>query len=113
MSKGAKVIVAGGGVLGVTAALALAEAGCSVTLSDPHDGPQASTLAAGMLAPVFEAALDAETGGDLALLLAARDLWPALAERTRFDLDRSGTAAAGSATWLDALRGRLAGLGVA
>jgi glycine oxidase len=111
MSRGAKVIVAGGGAVGLTAALALADAGCAVTVCDPATGPQASAVAAGMLVPVFEAALDAESAGDLDLLLAARNLWPGLAGRAGIVLDRSGAAAVGSEAWLADIRGRLSGLG--
>ena len=82
MSRGADVIVAGAGALGLSVALALADAGCRVTVCDPADEPRASAVAAGMLAPVFEAVLDAAAAGDLDLLLAARNLWPALAART-------------------------------
>ena len=112
MSKGPKVIVAGAGALGLSTALALADAGCAVTVCDPAKGPQASAVAAGMLAPVFEAALDAETAGHFDLMLAARDLWPALALRAGIALDRAGTAAVGSAEWLVDVSGRLARLGV-
>ncbi len=106
------MIVAGAGALGLSAALALADAGCSVRLGDPAERGRASTVAAGMLAPVFEAALDAETAGDLDLLLAARNLWPALARRAGVALDRSGTAAVGSQAWLADIRARLARLGL-
>jgi glycine oxidase len=112
MSRGAVVIVAGAGALGLGAALALADAGCSVTVCDPAAAPQASAVAAGMLAPVFEAVLDAETAGDLDLLLAARNLWPALAQRARIEVDRSGIAAVGSEAWLADIRASLAQLGL-
>ena len=105
------MIVAGAGALGLSAALALADAGCSVSVCDPARRGRASAVAAGMLAPVFEAALDAETAGDLDLLLAARNLWPALAARAGVGLDRSGTAAVGSEAWLADIRARLARLG--
>lgn len=112
MVRGAQVVVAGAGALGLSTALALAEAGCAVSVCDPTNTSQASAVAAGMLAPVFEAALDAETAGDLDLLLAARDLWPALAGRSGVQIDRSGTAAAGSEAWLAKVRARLARLGL-
>jgi glycine oxidase len=111
MSRGAKVIVAGAGALGLSVALELARAGCAVTVCDPDGEGRASAVAAGMLAPVFEAALDA-AANHLDLLLAARDLWPELAARTGVVLDRSGAAAVGSDAWLAKVRGRLAGLGV-
>lgn len=109
MSRGAKVIVAGAGALGLSCALTLAEAGCAVTVRDPG-GPRASAVAAGMLAPVFEAVLDGQ-GRDLDLLLASRNLWPGLAARAGVTLDRSGTAAAGSEAWLAGVRASLLALG--
>jgi glycine oxidase len=112
MSRGAKVIVAGAGALGLGAALALAEAGCAVSVWDPASEGSASAVAAGMLAPGFESALDTASAGDLDLLLAARNLWPALAARTGVEIDRSGTAAVGSPAWLAGVSGRLAALGL-
>ena len=111
MSRSARVIVAGAGALGLSTALTLADAGCQVSVCDPSDRSQASSVAAGMLAPVFEVALDAETTGDLDLLLAARNLWPGLAARIGIAIDRSGAVAAGSEAWLADIRTRLAGLG--
>ena len=66
MRRGAKITVAGAGALGLTTALALADAGAQVTVFDPA-GPadNASGVAAGMLAPAFEAVLDAATAGCL------------------------------------------------
>ena len=112
MGAGPNVRVAGAGALGLSAALSLAQAGCRVSVWDPGGAPQASAVAAGMLAPVFEAVLD-DAAGDLDLLLAARDLWPGLAARTGIELDRSGTAAVGSASWLAGIGARLRELGVA
>ena len=112
MSRGADVIVAGAGALGLSVALALADAGCRVTVCDPADEPRASAVAAGMLAPVFEAVLDAGAAGDLDLLLAARNLWPALAARAGIDIDRSGAAAVGSPAWLASVRTGLTRLGL-
>ncbi|THD57573.1 FAD-dependent oxidoreductase [Phenylobacterium sp.] len=112
MSRGASVIVAGAGALGLSCALALADAGCSVTLCDPLDAPQASAVAAGMLAPVFEVVLDGGGEADLALLLSARNLWPALAASSGVILDRAGTAAVGPEAWLAEVRARLLGFGL-
>jgi glycine oxidase len=106
------VIVAGAGALGLSAAFSLAQAGCSVSVCDPAGPAQASAVAAGMLAPVFEAALDPETADDIDLLLAARNLWPALAQRSGVEIDRSGTAAAGSDAWLAMVRARLTRFGL-
>lgn len=101
--SGAKVTVAGAGAVGLSCALALAEAGCAVTVCDPGR-PNASAVAAGMLAPAFEAALDPAVAGQLELLLAARDLWPGLEARTGVRLDRSGAVAVGSPAWLAQVR---------
>ena len=112
MGRRPEVIVAGAGALGLSTALALADAGCSVTVCDPAQGANASAVAAGMLAPVFEAALDAETTDFLDVLLAARNLWPGLAARTGIEIDRSGTAAVGSDAWLAGVRAGLTRLGL-
>ncbi len=93
---GARVTVAGAGALGLVTALQLARAGADVTVRDPAAfGDNASGVAAGMLAPASEAALDPISANDFELLKAARDLWPALAETVGFELDRSGAAYAG------------------
>jgi glycine oxidase len=112
MTRGPRVIVAGAGALGLSAALALADAGCAVTVCDPATAPNASAVAAGMLAPVFETVLDGGGEADLDLLLAARNLWPGLAARAGVEIDRSGTAAVGSAAWLAPVYAGLAHLGM-
>lgn len=109
MSRAPRVTVAGAGVLGWTIALALRDAGCAVTICDPG-GPNASSIAAGMIAPVFEAALDETARPQLDLLMAARDLWPGLAERAGIALDRSGALAVGDDVWLERVGGALAAL---
>lgn len=101
--------MAGAGVLGLTTAIALADAGCAVVVVDPG-GPNASSVAAGMIAPVFEAALDPAARAHFDLLLAARDLWPALAARAGISLDRSGALAVGSDAWLGDVEKALAAL---
>ena len=112
MSSGPKVTVAGAGALGLSAALALADAGFRVTVCDPEGFGRASSVAAGMLAPVFEAALDAAESPDLASLLAARNLWPALEARAGVALDRSGALAVGDDDWLDGVAAGLTRLGL-
>jgi glycine oxidase len=106
------VTIAGAGVLGLASALALAEAGCSVTVLDPG-GANASAVAAGMIAPVFEAVLDASSRPHLDLLMTARDLWPALSERAGVPLDRSGALAVGGEAWLEGVRSAFAELDLA
>ena len=100
-------MIAGAGVLGLTTALALADAGCAVTVCDPG-GPNASSVAAGMIAPVFEAVLDETARPHFDLLMAARDLWPELAARSGIDLDRSGALAVDDEGWLGAVAAEFA-----
>lgn len=113
MSKGAKITVAGAGALGLTTALALADAGAQVTLFDPAPvADNASGVAAGMLAPAFEAVLDANTASQFDLLSAARDLWPALEARIGVQVDRSGAVAVGEADYLGRTEAGLRALGL-
>jgi glycine oxidase len=75
--RGLSVVVAGAGAFGSTVALALARIGTAVTVVDPAArADNASGVAAGMLAPAFEALLDAPVAGRFELLRAARSLWP-------------------------------------
>ncbi|WP_068879195.1 FAD-binding oxidoreductase [Phenylobacterium sp. CCH12-B4] len=109
MTNAPRVTVAGAGVLGLTTALALADAGCAVTVADPG-GPNASSIAAGMIAPVFEAALDDGARPHLDLLMASRDLWPGLAQRAGIGLDRTGALAVGDDPWLETVAGAFGAL---
>lgn len=112
MDTRAKVTVAGAGALGLSCALALADAGCAVTLCDPDPAANASAVAAGMLAPVFEAVGDPQAAEAFDLLLAARDEWPALEARAGLALDRSGALAVGAEHWLAGIEAGLIRLGV-
>lgn len=86
------LVVAGGGIVGLTSALAAARRGLRVTVVDQPRAGAASRTAAGLLAPSIGAAAPAvrEAG------LAARDYYPdfleGLLERTDIDvpLDRTG-----------------------
>ena len=111
MNRSPTVMVAGAGVLGLTCALALADAGCRVTVCDPG-GANASSVAAGMIAPVFEAVLDPSARGHFDLLMAARDLWPGLARRAGLYLDRTGAMAVGEDDWLEGLAAKFSALGL-
>lgn len=109
---GARVTVAGAGALGLCIALELARGGAEVVVWDPAaPDDNASGVAAGMLAPAFETALDAASADHFDLLLAARDLWPDLADRAGIALDRSGAAYFGD--HIGAVAARLKALGVA
>lgn len=113
MTTKSTVTVAGAGALGLSCALALADAGFAVTVCDP--GPalgNASAVAGGMIAPSFEAVLDVEATAHFDLLMAARDLWPALEARSGAALDRTGALAVGRADWLQQVATRLAALGL-
>jgi glycine oxidase len=111
MNGAPRVTIAGAGALGLTTALALADAGCAVTVCDPG-ADNASGVAAGMIAPVFEAVLDPEARGAFDLLMAARDLWPGLAARAGIALDRSGAIAVGEAQWMAGVARGLYALGL-
>ncbi|HXQ19993.1 MAG TPA: glycine oxidase ThiO [Acidimicrobiales bacterium] len=94
-SRAVDTVFVGGGVIGLSAAWAAAKAGLSVRLFDPAPGRGASWAAAGMLAPVSEAAYGEE---DLvALLVAGAAAWaPFAAELTAvtgqdFDYRQCGT----------------------
>lgn len=87
------MIVIGAGVLGLCTAAELGARGHVVTVIDPG-GPNASSIAAGMIAPALESMLDYWASGGRAdrssLFRTARDLWPELAERLGIPLHREG-----------------------
>jgi len=93
-TRGADVVIIGGGLVGLATAAALGERGANVTLLDDRRKGMASTAAAGMLAPAMERG--AAGSAAHAFALAARDLYPsyldALAEVTgiRVPLNREG-----------------------
>ncbi|OXE36820.1 MAG: D-amino-acid oxidase [Phenylobacterium zucineum] len=107
-----RVKVAGGGAFGLTIAWSLAEAGFQVSLHDPGR-INASSVAAGMLAPVFETVLDPQGAHDLNMLMMARDLWPALADRVGIMLDQTGALAVGHPEFLERVSFGLGRLNVA
>jgi glycine oxidase len=110
-----RVTVAGAGVFGLASALELARRGAAVIVCDPRPpGVNASAVAAGMLAPAMEAALDPAMDGRFALLKADRDLWPAFFEDLPgVRLHRDGAVFRGEAGWLERLAAALAGQGSA
>lgn len=101
--RGARIAVVGAGVVGLCTALELSAAGAAVTLIDEEAAiPNASAIAAGMIAPAFEAALEEPGSGRLALYRAARDLWPEVADGTA-PLHRDGALALQDPAGLDAV----------
>lgn len=107
-----RIRVAGAGALGLTTALALADAGWRVEVFDPAgSATNASAVAAGMLAPALETILDPASAGHFELLAGARDLWPALAERIGLTLHRDGAIAVGEEAKIEAYDQALTALG--
>ena len=72
--RSTEVVVAGGGLIGLSVAWRAARRGLSVTVVDDAPGAGASSAAAGMLAPVTEAAYGEEAL--LRLCLASLQRWP-------------------------------------
>ena len=112
MTPVADVVVVGGGIAGLTIALAVAERRSRVRLVDTHRVGSASRAAAGMLAPSVEGLPDSI----LPAAIAARDFYPEFLARlaTRADvhvaLDRRGILElASSGAQLQRLASRAAG----
>jgi glycine oxidase len=107
------VLIAGAGVFGSAIAIELARAGLRVTIADPSElGDNASGVAAGMLAPAFESVFD-ERPEHFALLIEARDLWPAFAAGLGVVIERAGAVAVSTdAARIEDWRERLEALGV-
>lgn len=80
------ILVIGAGVLGLSVAAELTARGHDVRVVDPG-GPNASSVAAGMIAPAFESLLDGADAARATLLRDAAALWPAFAARSGLVLD--------------------------
>ncbi|WP_428152540.1 NAD(P)/FAD-dependent oxidoreductase [Brevundimonas sp.] len=96
------IVVIGAGVLGLSVAAELTARRHDVRVVDPG-GPNASSVAAGMIAPAFESLLDGADAERAALLRDASALWPAFAARSGLLLDRT------SAEWRGSDAGEVAG----
>ncbi len=107
------VVVVGAGALGSACALEAARRGWRVTLIDNAPlAANASGIAAGMLAPAFEAGLDPISAGQYRLLADARDLWPAFVDGLGpTGLDRCGALLEGPEEVLAEVGGRLSAQG--
>jgi glycine oxidase len=108
-----RVNVGGAGVFGLSIALELARRGARVAVYDPKPEANASSIAAGMLAPALEAALDPLAHGRFGLLKAARDLWPEVAEDIGVVLHREGAMFAADDERLKRMATRLGSDGAA
>ncbi len=93
MNRSLKVEVAGAGIVGLTCAWWLAEAGYDVTIYDPAPGAGATYAAAGMVAPAGEAWFGEESL--LRLGLESALLWPDFAGRIGVTLHRAGAILVG------------------
>lgn len=80
------IVIFGAGVLGLTVAAELSARGHEVRLIDPG-GANASSIAAGMIAPAFESVLEGTDADRAALLRDAAALWPAFAQKHGLTLD--------------------------
>ena len=72
------IVIVGAGVLGLCTALELNRRGRAVVVVDPGE-VNASLVAAGMIAPAMESAIDDVSPDHARLFRAGRDLWPAFA----------------------------------
>ncbi|RZS41134.1 glycine oxidase [Herbihabitans rhizosphaerae] len=113
-----RVVIVGGGAIGLSCAWRAAAAGFAVRLIDEPSPRSGSWVAGGMLAPITEAWPGEESLLELGSQSLAR--WPAFAERLSAEggdvgLTAHGTVVAGTdsadAEVLDMLAGHLAGVG--
>ncbi len=102
------ILVIGAGVLGLCAAAELVRRGHVATVVDPG-GLNASAVAAGMIAPAMESAVDDLSHEHAALLRRARDAWARFAATTGVRLDRDPAEWRGGD--VEVLAARLAALG--
>ena len=72
------IVIVGAGVLGLCTAFELHRRGRAVVVVDPGE-VNASQVAAGMIAPAMESAIDDVSPDRARLFRAGRDLWPAFA----------------------------------
>lgn len=88
------IVVVGAGVLGLSVAAELTTRGHDVRVVDPGL-PNASSVAAGMIAPAFESLLDGADATRARLLRDAGALWSEFADRAGIELDESPAQWAG------------------
>lgn len=107
MTSSSSIVIVGAGVLGLCTAFELHRRGRSVLVVDPGEA-NASAVAAGMIAPAMEAAIDDASPERATLFRASRDLWPDFAQAAGIALARRpaewrGGDAAGIAARMRAL----------
>lgn len=107
----ARIVVVGAGVLGLACAASLARRGARVeVLEDRPDQTNASAVAAGMIAPALEAALERADQARADLYREAAERWPVFAQSHGASHWRDGTDWRGPC---DGLAARLDALGFA
>jgi glycine oxidase len=118
--KGLRLAIVGDGAVGLTLGVLATHRGARTTLyGRDATVDSASGVAAGMLAPAFEAALDPVSAGHFELLRAARDAWPEMIAALDLPpnaLDRSGALRADmadDAALLTDLAARMQAMGAA
>ena len=109
-SLSVEILVIGAGVLGLCTAAELTRRGHQVRVLDAG-GINASAVAAGMIAPALESAIDDVTPERAALLRRAADLWPGFAEAHGLALLDNGAEWRGEGS--DEIEARLRALGFA
>jgi len=107
VTSSSSIVIVGAGVLGLCTAFELHRRGRSVVVVDPGEA-NASAVAAGMIAPAMEAAIDDASPERAVLFRASRDLWPGFAQAAGIALARRsaewrGADAAGIAARMRAL----------
>lgn len=105
-----EILVIGAGVLGLCTAAELTRRGREVRVLD-LGGLNASAVAAGMIAPAMESAIDDVTPERAALLRRAADLWPGFAGAHGLELLDNGAEWGGEGA--DEIEARLRALGFA
>jgi glycine oxidase len=91
MNPSLRVTVAGAGVFGLATALALLEREIEVLIVDPQTAsPNASVVAAGLLAPVGEAIFDPDAAAHYPLMAEALRLWAGFAVSAGVTLSDDG-----------------------
>ena len=87
MTSSSSIVIVGAGVLGLCTAFELHRRGRSFLVVDPGEA-NASAVAAGMIAPAMEAAIDDASPERAALFRESRDLWPDFAQAAGIALAR-------------------------
>lgn len=108
MTSSSLIVVVGAGVLGLCTAFELHRRGRAVVVVDPGQ-TNASRVAAGMIAPAMESAIDEVSPDHARLLRAGRDLWPDFAEAAGVALPRRPAEWRGGD--VDGIEARLRALG--